>query len=316
MASTSSTLDAQQASTPSFTAASTASSGDISVEIRGSGDEVDAMLPAGRQPARVKRAWMHGLPLRAVRRTRVIALSAYEPMHDHVKNENGDTIRIELLPLWPWQQEHPLSSYGVSLAMRLYLHFLAEGALTFFVMFMLSVATINDSVQRASLRGCCREAASMPGGYEVLVRGANTSVHNENAAFTARCGGFAQLSGQCGYLGLPIRPFDPTSLAAKYASPQDPYLLWTALGTCEEYANTSIHGNEYVVPDLSHHQTPIIVPTPNAQFCFRPVTGVYWSVWMQFFCIVVRSSHRPNRQAQPHAALATRAPRLLLTRLA
>ena len=41
---------------------------------------------------------------------------------------------------------------------------------------------------------------------------------------------------QCGYSNLPIRPFDSAMLLGSYASSTSPYMLWTAIGTCTEYA--------------------------------------------------------------------------------
>ena len=243
---------------------------------------------AGMNSECIREAWKASLPLRPVRRKRVIALSGLENTHNHVKNSRGDTIRIDLPPVIACGEEASFSEYGVSLAMRLYLIFVREGALCFFLMFLLSVATINDSVHRSALRGCCREAASTSYGYDVIVNGRNSSEHAADAEFEDRCGSYADLSSRCGYRSLNIRSFNPKSLSSAYASSGDPYMLWTALGACEEYANVTLGGGrEYVVADLATHNWPFLVATPDAHFCLRPFESVYWSVWMQFLCIVV-----------------------------
>jgi hypothetical protein len=281
------------------------------------------VVPAGRRPEMVLDAWKEGLPMRSVLRKRVIALAQHEGTHNHIKNSRGDTMRIELLPLLPHNQEAPLSEYGVSLAMRLYLHFVAEGAIVFFVMFLLSIATITDSTSRANLRHCCRQAASTPGGYAVVVHGAESHSFNltpAEADVERSCGAFEQLTQRCGYSGLNIRSFDAAALGSAYANANNMYMLFTALGACEEYANNTqapqwrderghglLEGElavadvrcgdvcavagralwQLIVPDLEWRGVPFVVATPNAEYCLRPFESVYWSVWMQFLCICI-----------------------------
>lgn len=243
-----------------------------------------ARVRAGQQKERIFEAWSTNLPLRPVRRRRVIGLSDHQYTHNHVKNSRGDTIRIDLPPIFPCGAGvGALSEYGISCAGRLYLHFLTEGALVFFVMFLLSSATISDSTSRSQLRWCCRAAASSAGGYAILVDGANESAVG-GADPENGCPRYDDLKRTCGYLGRNIRRFDARLLSSAYASSGLPYLLWTAMGSCEEYANTS--SRQYVIPALA---TPysILEPTPSAHYCLRPFESSYWSIWMQFACLAL-----------------------------
>ena len=139
------------------------------------------ILPAGKRPELVREAWIASLPLRPVKRTRVIALHGLDNTPNHVKNSRGDTIRIDLPPIKPCGDASNSScqssdgsswaEYGLSLAMRLYMHFLAEGAFMFALMFLVSIATLYDNVLRSNLRSCCREAAGTADGYAALVHG-------------------------------------------------------------------------------------------------------------------------------------------------
>ena len=217
------------------------------------------ILPAGKRPELVREAWIASLPLRPVKRTRVIALHGLDNTPNHVKNSRGDTIRIDLPPIKPCGDASNSScqssdgsswaEYGLSLAMRLYMHFLAEGAFMFALMFLVSIATLYDNVLRSNLRSCCREAAGTADGYAALVHGIfnssdsgpgtrslSSSSSGGTGGFVERCGTFEELSMQCGYSNLPIRPFDSAMLLGSYASSTSPYMLWTAIGTCTEYA--------------------------------------------------------------------------------
>ena len=211
------------------------------------------ILPAGKRPELVREAWIASLPLRPVKRTRVIALHGLDNTPNHVKNSRGDTIRIDLPPIKPCGDGSSWAEYGLSLAMRLYMHFLAEGAFMFALMFLVSIATLYDNVLRSNLRSCCREAAGTADGYAALVHGifnssdsgpgtslsSSSSSSGGTGGFVERCGTFEELSMQCGYSNLPIRPFDSAMLLGSYASSTSPYMLWTAIGTCTEYANAT-----------------------------------------------------------------------------
>ena len=116
------------------------------------------ILPAGKRPELVREAWIASLPLRPVKRTRVIALHGLDNTPNHVKNSRGDTIRIDLPPIKPCGDASNSScqssdgsswaEYGLSLAMRLYMHFLAEGVFMFALM---SSSRSRRCRQRAAL---------------------------------------------------------------------------------------------------------------------------------------------------------------------
>ncbi len=79
-------------------------------------------------------------------------------------------VELERFPVWPRRDEN-IYVFGCSVAVALYLRFLAEGALVFLLVFLLSTAALNDNVRRNDYRYACRHAARNRTGCGSLARG-------------------------------------------------------------------------------------------------------------------------------------------------
>jgi hypothetical protein len=143
-------------------------------------------------------------------------------------------------------------------------------------MFVLSLSAFSENTQRSEYRHTCRSVGATPEGYDVLTNPSNMSAE---AVFRTKAAlGFPP--EECGWTGLPIRRFNASRVNKIYQVADDPYMLYSSLGGCQEYrdCDTSIAPgcDKAILPqgffDPALNQglsgNPLLVEVPDSKYCF------------------------------------------------
>ena len=88
---------------------------------------------------------------------------AADPTKPMVHNVLGEPMVVDRFPVLPERHEN-LTEWGCSVAVALYLKFLAEASVVLTLMFLLGWPTLTDNYLRSTIRYQCRVEASRPDG--------------------------------------------------------------------------------------------------------------------------------------------------------
>ena len=137
--------------------------------------------------------------------------------------EEGKPMVMSRFPQLP-KKKNPNHAYGVPVAVSLMLQVAVEGAILFFVLFLIGSTSIYDNTLRSDIRAKCRFAGSTPEGYAVLTqaglsaRRAGFSATYSAADYNRTAGELGFAPEQCGWTGRPIRRFNRSSVEEVYQS--------------------------------------------------------------------------------------------------
>jgi len=159
-------------------------------------------------------------------------------------DDEGHLEDVRRFPFLSWSMHRDLGKYGCSVAVRLLLVVKHEGIVALTLCFLLTLPNLIDNLRRTKYRHDCR--------------------------FTAVGSG----SLMCGVADVALR--------TSATMPEQPFYLWTAMGACEEYANTSI-----VLQPTFTYDNPFVHLRSAAEYCIRPYLKQSYELWSGVLVMVV-----------------------------
>ena len=159
-------------------------------------------------------------------------------------NDEGHLEDVRRFPFLSWSMHRDLGKYGCSVAVRLLLVVKHEGIVALTLCFLLTLPNLIDNLRRTKYRHDCR--------------------------FT----GVGSGSLMCGVADVALR--------TSSMMPEQPFYLWTAMGACEEYANTSI-----VLQPTFTYDNPFVHLRSAAEYCIHPYLEQSYELWSGVLVMVV-----------------------------